>query len=52
MDPVVVMTNPDEDCSPAAFRTMLDRLLAGPEPELESVGAAEALRALRIDAGA
>jgi hypothetical protein len=46
------MTNPEDDCSPAEFRTMLDRLLAGPEPELESVGAAEALRALRIDAGA
>jgi hypothetical protein len=26
--------------------------LAGPEPELESLGAAEALRELRVDAGA
>ena len=40
----VVVTNPDEDCSPAAFHALLDDLLAGPEPELESLGAAEALR--------
>ena len=40
----VVVTNPDEDCSPAAFHAFLDDLLAGPEPELESLGAAEALR--------
>lgn len=46
-DPVIVVTNPDEDCSPAAFRELLDELLAGPEPEIESLGGAEAVRALR-----
>ncbi len=48
----VVVTNPEEDCSPEAFRAFLDELLAGPEPELDSVDAAEALRALRVDAQA
>ena len=48
----VVVTNPAEDCSPAAFHVFLDDLLAGPEPELESLGAAEALRELRVDAEA
>ena len=48
----VVLTNPDEDASPEAFRAFIDELLAGPEPELESVDAAEALRALRVDAQA
>lgn len=48
---VVVVTNPDEDCSPEAFHALLDELLAGPEPELDSLDAAEALRELRVDAG-
>jgi hypothetical protein len=48
----VVVTNPDEDCSPAAFHAFLDDLLAGPEPELESLDAAEALRELRVNAEA
>ena len=48
----VVLTNPDEDASPEAFRAFIDELLAGPEPELESVDAAAALRALRVDAQA
>ena len=48
----VVLTNPDEDCSPAVFRAFLDELLNKPEPELESLHAAEALRDLRIDAEA
>jgi hypothetical protein len=48
----VVVTNPDEDCSPEAFHVLLDDLLAGPEPELESLDAAEALRELRVDAEA
>jgi hypothetical protein len=52
VDPVIVVTNPDEDCSPAAFRAFIDELLAGPEPELESIGATEALRELRVDAEA
>jgi hypothetical protein len=45
----VVVTNPDEDCSPEAFRAFLDELLAGPEPELESLDAVEALHELRVD---
>ena len=47
-----VVTDPDEDCSAEAFHAFLDDLLAGPEPELESLGAAEALRELRVDAEA
>jgi hypothetical protein len=47
-DSAVVVTNPDEDCSPEAFHALLDDLLAGPEPELESLGAAEALRELHV----
>lgn len=49
---VVVVTNPDEDCSPEAFHAFLDELLAGPEPELESLDAAQAVRELRDDATA
>jgi hypothetical protein len=45
----VVVTNPDEDCSPAACHALLDDLQAGPEPELENLGAAEALREWRVD---
>jgi hypothetical protein len=48
----VVLTNPDEDASPEAFRAFLEELLAGPEPELDSVDAVGALRALRVDADA
>ena len=51
-DPAVVVTNPDEDCSSALFRAFIDELLAGPDPEIESVDAAEALRLLRVDAEA
>ncbi len=40
----IVLTNPDEDCSPEAFRAFLDELLAAPKPELDSVDAAEKLR--------
>ncbi len=50
-DPAVVVLNPDDDCSPAAFWTFLDQLLSGPEPELESIGAAQAVRELRDAAG-
>ena len=49
-DPAVVVTNPDEDCSLESFRVFIDDLLAGPEPEIESVEAADALRLLRVDA--
>lgn len=52
VDPAIVVINPDEDCSPQAFRAFLDELLAGPEPEIESHGAAEAVRALRDEAEA
>lgn len=48
----VVLVNPDEDCSPGAFRAFLEEILSGPEPELESIDAVEALRALRVDAQA
>jgi hypothetical protein len=51
-DPAVVITNPDEDRSAAAFRAFIDELLSGPEPEIESIGAAEALRELRVDSTA
>ena len=50
-DPVIVVTNPGEDCSPEPFRHLLDELESGPEPELESLGAADVLRELRVDAG-
>lgn len=43
-------TNPDDDGSPAAFRDLLDEIFSGPGPELESVGAAEAVRELRDEA--
>jgi hypothetical protein len=49
-DPAVVVTNPDEDTSPESFRAFIDELLAGPEPEIESINAVEALRLLRVDA--
>jgi hypothetical protein len=45
----VVLTNPDEDCSPAAFRAFLDELLDKLEPELDSLRAAETLRELRME---
>jgi hypothetical protein len=48
-DRVIVVTNPDEDCSPASFRRVLDDLLDAPEPAPESLGAAEALRELRAE---
>ena len=45
--PTVVLLNPDEDCSAAAFRLLVDELLAGPEPVLPSLGAAAVLDELR-----
>jgi hypothetical protein len=51
-DGAVVLTNPAEDFSPATVRAVLDEVLAGPEPELESIGAVEALRASRPDSAA
>ena len=52
VDPVIVVTNPDEDCSPEAFHAFIDELLTGPEPELDSIGAAEALAELHVDSRA
>ena len=49
-DPAVVVTNTDEDCSPDAFAAFIDELLAGPEPDLASLGAVVALRAVCTDA--
>lgn len=46
---IVVVSNPDEDTSPEALRSWLDELLSGPEPQIESVNAAEVLRELRTD---
>lgn len=51
-DPVVVVTNGADDCSPEAFRGFVVELLAGPDPELETIDAAEALRHARVDAQA
>jgi hypothetical protein len=48
-EPRVVLLNPDEDTSPAAFRQLVDELLAGPEPTLEALGAAEVLEGLRAE---
>ena len=50
-DPVIVVTNPDQDSSPNAFRAFIEELLAGPEPELDTIGATDALRELRVDTG-
>lgn len=49
-DPAVIVTNPEEDCPPEAFAAFVADLLAGPEPELDSFAAAQALRELRADA--
>lgn len=50
-DPVVVVTNPDEDCSAEVLRAFIKELLAGPEPVLDNIGAADALGELRVDNG-
>lgn len=49
-DPLIVVTNPDEDCSPEVLRAFIDELLARPEPEIDSVDAASTIRALRNEA--
>jgi len=51
-DLVIVVTNPDEDCSMNAFRAFIDELVTGPEPALDNIGATEALRELRVDSTA
>jgi hypothetical protein len=49
IDPAVVLTNPDDNCSAASFAAFLSELLAEPEPERESLNAADALKELRAD---
>jgi len=46
-DPAIVVTNPDDDCSPAALKRFFDEVFEGPEPDLERIGAAEYIRKLR-----
>lgn len=46
----VVLANPDEDCSPAAFREMLDEIAAGPVPVIESLGTGDLLAEMRVSA--
>jgi hypothetical protein len=48
LGPTIVVVNPDEDCSAAAGRLMIDEILAAPaESAPESLQAAEILRELR-----
>lgn len=47
IDPAVVVTNPEDDCTPEGFAAFLAELLAGPERQLDSLDATEALRELR-----
>lgn len=48
MGPAIVVVNPDEDCSAAAGRLVVDEVLNAPvEPSPESLHAAEILRELR-----
>lgn len=48
LGPAIVVVNPDEDCSAAAGRDVIDEVLASPvEPFPESLHAAEILRELR-----
>ncbi|HXW82740.1 MAG TPA: hypothetical protein VEJ84_24800 [Acidimicrobiales bacterium] len=46
----VVATNAEEG-SATSFRRVLDELLEAPDPELKSIGAAEALREMRAQDG-
>jgi hypothetical protein len=45
----VAVINPDEGSS-EAFHAFVEEFLAGPDPELETIGAAEGLHQLRADA--
>jgi hypothetical protein len=45
----VVVVNPDEDCSPAAFRVLVDELVGAPEPEIESLDAVDVLAVIRAE---
>lgn len=48
-DPVIVVTNPGEDCSTEAFAAFLAEMAGRAEPQVESIGRAEALAGLRCD---
>lgn len=45
----VVVVNPEEDCSPGAFRSLIDELSIEPAPELESLDAAAVLETIRAE---
>lgn len=45
----VVVVNPEEDCSPAAFRLLIDEVLTAPDPEIESLDAAAVLETIRAE---
>jgi hypothetical protein len=48
LGPAIVVVNPDEDCSAAAGRLIIDEVLTSPvKPSPESLHAAEILRELR-----
>jgi hypothetical protein len=48
LGPAIVVVNPDEDCSAAAGRLIVDEVLGAPEePSPESLHAADVLRELR-----
>lgn len=44
----VVVANP-EDCSPAAFRVLIDEVLTPPDPEIESLDVAAVLETIRAE---
>lgn len=48
--PTIVVLNPDEDCTPETFRTMLDELLASDAPTLETISGVDTLRTIRARA--
>ena len=45
----MVIVNPDEDCSPAALRLLIDELSTSPEPEIESLDATAVLADIRAE---
>jgi len=49
LDGPVVIVNPDEDCSPDAFRALIDELSTSAEPEIESLDAAAVLAVIRAE---
>ena len=49
LDGAVVEIEPEAELSTEGFRDFVDRLLTGPEPELETIGAADVLQDLRAD---